>query len=285
MSGDPKVEDRARFSIWRGVVAATLVVGSTLLGYLLHRLGVLWPMALLVAALGAIAFYLSQALETLESDRRRAVQALSERGLVLEVHTGHLSAAYGVANALGDPAGFPELLERGLERLVCALGLDGGQIHLFPGPRVGRADDDEGQVMHLGTLFGNDSRRWFGEHTIRVGECICGEAAAGDRPIVVDDLANGPRVARRVPSIASVPLKAQGGSLGVLTVRSCDPHHFAIHDGTGFDVAGSGMGRRDSYGLSTMRERVAGLGGQFAIDSQPGKGTRVRIFVPCNSER
>jgi signal transduction histidine kinase len=55
-------------------------------------------------------------------------------------------------------------------------------------------------------------------------------------------------------------------------------------DGTGFDAAGSGTGRLGSYGLLTMRERVAGLGGQFAIESQPGKGTRVCIFVPCNPD-
>ena len=485
MSGDPKVKDRARFRIWRGVVIAALVVGSTLLGYLLHRLGALWPLVLLVAALGAVAFHLFQTLETLESDRRRAVQALSELNLMLEGQTGHLSAAYRVANALSEPVELPELLERGLERVVCALGLDGGQIHLLPGPREGQAGDDEGQVMRLGALFGDESRLWLGEHTIRVGECVCGEAAAGDSPIVVHDLTNDPRIAGRacatgrVPSIASVPLKAKGGSLGVLTVRSCDPHHLAVHDvelltaianmmaaaienariraemedriaelsaevqqlaiveererigremhdglaqtlgllnlqiemvkgaaevqdwmvameelalldtylgdaysdvrevlsnlrhtepqgeafvpslldylddfglrnqieavlvaedsggpvcfpplvevhlhrviqealtnvrrhaaasrvevrirqsvagwdvvvsddGTGFDVAGSGMGRLDSYGLLTMRERVAGLGGQFAIESQPGKGTRVCIFVPCSSDR
>ncbi len=485
MQGDSKVKDRARFRVWRVAVAAALVVGSTLLGYLLHRLGALWPSVLLVAALGSVAFYLFQALERLESDRRTATQALSERSLTSEEQAGHLSAVCRVANALCDPVELPELLERGLERVVGAMGLDGGEIHLLPDPRKGPAGDDEGQVMLLGALFGSESGRWFREHTIRVGECICGEVAAGDTPIVVDDLINDPRIigracgADQVPSIASVPLKTKGGSLGVLTVRSCDPHHFAIHDvefltaianmmaaaiesariraemedriaelsaevqqlaiveererigremhdglaqtlgllnlqiemvkgaadaqdwaialeelalldtyvsdayndvrevlsnlrhtrpqgeafipslqnylddfglrnqleavlvaedsggpvcfpplvevhlhrviqealtnvrrhaaasrvevrirqsvagwdvvvsddGTGFDVAGSGMGRLDSYGLLTMRERVAGLGGQLAIESQPGKGTRLCIFVPCNSDR
>jgi signal transduction histidine kinase len=35
-------------------------------------------------------------------------------------------------------------------------------------------------------------------------------------------------------------------------------------------------------GLFGMRERVKMLGGEFAIESSPGKGTTVRVEVPCN---
>jgi len=145
MSGVPKVKDRARFGIWRGVVAAALVVGFTLLGYLLHRLGALWPLVLLVAALGAVAFYLFQALEALESDRRRAVQALSERSLMLEGQTGHLSAAYRVANALSEPVELPELLERGLERVCAHWGWTGVRFTYSPARAKGRRVTTKGR--------------------------------------------------------------------------------------------------------------------------------------------
>ena len=50
-------------------------------------------------------------------------------------------------------------------------------------------------------------------------------------------------------------------------------------DGTGFDP-GSRMERGRRLGLTSMRERAAGLGGAVAIDSQPGSGTTVRVEVP-----
>jgi signal transduction histidine kinase len=53
-------------------------------------------------------------------------------------------------------------------------------------------------------------------------------------------------------------------------------------DGVGFDVAGALRtdARRLSFGLMTMQERVARLGGTLALRSQPGRGTRVLIALP-----
>jgi signal transduction histidine kinase len=49
-------------------------------------------------------------------------------------------------------------------------------------------------------------------------------------------------------------------------------------DGQGFDpnkvIGGSG--------LQHMKERIETLGGQFAIDSTPDKGTCIRLSVPTN---
>jgi nitrate/nitrite-specific signal transduction histidine kinase len=33
-----------------------------------------------------------------------------------------------------------------------------------------------------------------------------------------------------------------------------------------------------------MQERATLLGGKFSIDSMPGKGTQVRITIPCNEK-
>lgn len=51
-------------------------------------------------------------------------------------------------------------------------------------------------------------------------------------------------------------------------------------NGRGFDPASIGEGH---YGIFGMRERVQLLKGQFALDSQPGKGTSVRFTVPIRS--
>jgi signal transduction histidine kinase len=49
-------------------------------------------------------------------------------------------------------------------------------------------------------------------------------------------------------------------------------------DGVGFEVADGQVG---GYGLETMRERVESLKGKFEIESEPGRGTRISVFVPC----
>lgn len=51
-------------------------------------------------------------------------------------------------------------------------------------------------------------------------------------------------------------------------------------NGRGFDPASIGEGH---FGIFGMRERVQLLKGQFALDSQPGKGTSVRFTVPIRS--
>lgn len=47
-------------------------------------------------------------------------------------------------------------------------------------------------------------------------------------------------------------------------------------DGRGFNPQ-----REKGMGLLGMQERVARLGGQFAIDSQPGRGTELRVALPA----
>lgn len=47
-------------------------------------------------------------------------------------------------------------------------------------------------------------------------------------------------------------------------------------DGSGFDVAELGSG----IGLTSMRERAEGQGGELTIESSPGQGTKVRLRLP-----
>jgi two-component system nitrate/nitrite sensor histidine kinase NarX len=60
-------------------------------------------------------------------------------------------------------------------------------------------------------------------------------------------------------------------------------------DGRGFDpgalhaAEGEAIVRRDRFGLETMRERAAVLGGVFSLESQPGRGTRVSVAMPIES--
>ena len=49
-------------------------------------------------------------------------------------------------------------------------------------------------------------------------------------------------------------------------------------DGTGFDP--SVVHERGGFGFQGMRERIIRLGGKLAIQSAPGKGTKIRVEVP-----
>ena len=51
-----------------------------------------------------------------------------------------------------------------------------------------------------------------------------------------------------------------------------------IDDGRGFDTARPP--KRDSFGLTSMRERAEGMEGQLTVRSQPGDGTTVEVTVP-----
>lgn len=50
-----------------------------------------------------------------------------------------------------------------------------------------------------------------------------------------------------------------------------------LDDGEGFDPAASFPGH---FGLESMRERVAALGGELQVESGPGRGTAVRARIP-----
>jgi signal transduction histidine kinase len=53
-------------------------------------------------------------------------------------------------------------------------------------------------------------------------------------------------------------------------------------DGVGFTVNGHAEGHGDSgFGLLGMRQRVGGLDGTLAIESEPGGGTAISVSVPA----
>jgi PAS domain S-box-containing protein len=57
--------------------------------------------------------------------------------------------------------------------------------------------------------------------------------------------------------------------------------HLSISDrGTGFD---QGAARQSGIGIQSMEERARLVGGQFALHSRPGEGTRIDVWVPIGS--
>jgi signal transduction histidine kinase len=69
-----------------------------------------------------------------------------------------------------------------------------------------------------------------------------------------------------------------GGATLVQLRLSGQPMVLTVHDdGTGFDPAQPVSPQ--SFGLQSMRERAESLGGQFSLDSGPGRGTTVQVRV------
>src|SRR5574339_636160 len=57
-------------------------------------------------------------------------------------------------------------------------------------------------------------------------------------------------------------------------------------DGLGFDVAAvnKSYDKRGSLGMINLRERSELVNGMLHIDSAPGKGTRVQVYIPLTEE-
>jgi signal transduction histidine kinase len=82
-------------------------------------------------------------------------------------------------------------------------------------------------------------------------------------------------------SLTNVALHAQASRVDVLLGRR--ERHVVVtieDDGVGFTPSSSAM--ENNLGLFGMRERIEMLGGQFTVESSPGRGTTVRVEVPSD---
>jgi signal transduction histidine kinase len=67
-----------------------------------------------------------------------------------------------------------------------------------------------------------------------------------------------------------------------VTVRGSDEgiELTVADDGRGFDVGRLTADGASGFGLFSIRDRLPHLGGELAIDSAPGQGTRVTLRMP-----
>lgn len=79
-------------------------------------------------------------------------------------------------------------------------------------------------------------------------------------------------------TIANVARHARASNVRVALAREGAGLRLEVHDdGRGFDPAQPGQGN----GLPGLRRRAAALGAALAIESAPGRGTRVALIVPA----
>ncbi len=81
-------------------------------------------------------------------------------------------------------------------------------------------------------------------------------------------------------ALANVIKHAQASQSAVKFEREGDAIKITIEDdGKGF-VPEQVVGKKLHFGLKTMRERAEAIGGNLAVESAPGKGTRVIVILP-----
>jgi len=73
---------------------------------------------------------------------------------------------------------------------------------------------------------------------------------------------------------------ARHGHAQHVSVRLCAGELEVTDDGKGFDTAEPA--RPGSFGLTSMRDRATGMGGALHVESEPGRGTTVRVTWPTS---
>jgi signal transduction histidine kinase len=82
-------------------------------------------------------------------------------------------------------------------------------------------------------------------------------------------------------ALTNVRKHAQARRVEVRLAQCGDEIELTItDDGRGFPEPAPGAAARRSYGLTTMRERAAGLGGSLTVATVPGQGTRISATLP-----
>jgi signal transduction histidine kinase len=80
-------------------------------------------------------------------------------------------------------------------------------------------------------------------------------------------------------SVDNIVKHAQAKALDLTLERTDEGLQLAIAD-DGVGIADLEYAKRLSHGLAGMMHRVRSVGGSFDVRSQPGKGTRIDVFVP-----
>jgi signal transduction histidine kinase len=82
-------------------------------------------------------------------------------------------------------------------------------------------------------------------------------------------------------SLANVRKHANATAVALTVEQTAANLRLTIEDnGAGFKPGELGRSELPRFGLSTMRERAATLGGNFRLDSTPGSGTRITVELP-----
>ena len=123
-------------------------------------------------------------------------------------------------------------------------------------------------------------RETFSQNVIiNVDESILDDMEMGKQGVIfyiIEEATNNARKHANAPHIW-VRLRAFETGIALLEIED---------DGLGFDVAAvnKSYDKRGSLGMINLRERTELVNGLLNVDSAPGKGTRVQVYIPLTEE-
>jgi signal transduction histidine kinase len=107
-------------------------------------------------------------------------------------------------------------------------------------------------------------------------------ADVGDDDVTLSSMTQVQLVRIVQGALVNVRRHARAANVGVSFARESNDLRVVVEDdGVGFDVRQVAA----NIGLQSMRERTASVGGSLEIDSEPGRGTRIRLRVPLEAGR
>jgi two-component system sensor histidine kinase UhpB len=206
----------------------------------------------------------SQIIKAQEEERLRIARELHDE-------TAQALASLLVRQRVAERSQDPEALQRTMAdlRVLTAETLEGVRrmaLELRP-----TMLDDLGLVAAVEAFARQFSQRTGVPVDVRVGprpERLPPEVELVAFRVVQEALSNVARHSRA--SRAEVLLMGEHGSL-VVSIAD---------DGQGFELPSALDNRERSLGLFGMHERAGLVGGDLSLDSQPGRGTRVRLEIP-----
>lgn len=215
-------------------------------------------LVLLVGAAGEIQrYWVNEARAAAATERRRLARdlhdGLSQELAYIHSQAASLAAGHGDAKALGHVSRAAERALDQSRRAVAALATTGVSVRGALREALEGLFEGYGATLHLDVA------------DLQLPDDTSNALASITREAVSNALRHGG--AERV----SVALAIVGGEVR-LTVAD---------DGVGFTAGPAGRSTGQSgFGMHTMRERAALLGGELSISSSPGMGTRVDVVVP-----
>ncbi|HOG47417.1 MAG TPA: GAF domain-containing protein [Anaerolineae bacterium] len=188
--------------------------------------------------------------EALES-QRRAREAVERWSTQLEDMLNTITVAIGRLPEL------TEVLDIALRKVLELTRLEMGWVFLV---------DEEAKELTLCTHRGLSCRLARGLDRLRFDEGLAGRVASSGEPIVVENVAEDPRLTRSVVKDeglrfhASVPLKSKGAILGIMSLASCEAHTFSDQEVALLVAIGQQIGMAiENARLYEQAQRVAVL--------------------------
>ena len=189
-----------------------------------------------------------------------------------DLHDGIIQALYGVGLFLED---VPELIdtdrpeaEARVDRAIDAIH---GSIREIRGFIFGLRADEEGEVDLA------DGVRRLGEELARGSTAAVTVRTSADPAMDPQDVVQVLRLTRE--ALSNVARHAGAAAVEVTLDQHTDGVELRItDDGRGFDPTAAAQ--PGHHGLGNMRARALELGATLDLDSRPGGGTTVRLWVP-----